>query len=314
VVKKRVKKRRKKVAGAAKEGTPKRCVAAAVPPPDFKIEIDETGYLGPAEDLMDIPDLVDRANGKESTTKAGKVPRSAGRAPSPPVKSTAGRAPKTTTNPLDRLQELVTLAKCGDDQAVEQIRRVLDDNPAIWQSVGDLAAHAEMLLINIIADGNEMVVESLKREIDRLKSELMDGEPSPLERLTIQRIVAAWLRAQHVDRLTLAADTAGGKSVAFSKRQESAEKRFQQAIKSLDLVRRLKPRREQRDAKGKAAKPAGHESDAKSLAEQGSGDNCQATPGSTLGEQAEQHPPARRMGHSVNRIRALANSENAPVA
>jgi len=100
------------------------------------------------------------------------------------------------------------------------------------------------LLIQIIADGNALVEQSMRREVDRLKAELAEGEtPSPLERLTIQRIIACWLHSQYVDRATLAADAAGLKASSWGKRQEAAEKRFQSAIKSLDLVRRLKPRR-----------------------------------------------------------------------
>lgn len=147
-------------------------------------------------------------------------------------------------DPIAELRELVALAKHGDDQAVSKISKILDAHPAIWQTVGDLSAHAEELLISLIADGNALVSESMQREIKRLKAELAEGQtPSPLERLTIQRIVACWLMCQHTDRATLAADAAGTKAAHWGKRQEIAEKRFQQAIKSLDLVRRLKPRK-----------------------------------------------------------------------
>jgi hypothetical protein len=164
--------------------------------------------------------------------------------------ATAGDASKVAgqageqlpADPIERLQVLVTAAKYGDDNAIIQIRKCLDKHPEIWQRVGDLAAHAESLLIEIIADGNAMVVESMEREVRRLKTELSEGEPGPLERLTIQRIVACWLNCQYVDRATLAADAAGSRATAWGKRQEAAERRYQLAIKSLDMVRRLRPR------------------------------------------------------------------------
>ena len=151
---------------------------------------------------------------------------------------------ETPTDPMAELQTLVALAKYGDESAVARIGNLLDACPALWQSVGDLGEHSEQLLITIVADGNALVSESMQREIKRLKDELADdATPSPLERLTIQRIVASWLFCQYTDRATLAADAAGSKSASWGKRQEWAEKRYQLAIKSLDLVRRLKPRR-----------------------------------------------------------------------
>lgn len=146
-------------------------------------------------------------------------------------------------NPITRLQELVTRAKYGDSEAVESIRRELDSNPTLWQAVGDLAAHAETLLISVIADGNELVTLSMEREIERLKLELAEGvAPTPLERLAIQRIVAAWLHGQYVDRATLVADAKGAKIAAWGRRQEAAQRRFHAAISSLALVRRMAPK------------------------------------------------------------------------
>lgn len=154
------------------------------------------------------------------------------------------RKPVEAPDPITRLQELVALAKYGDTAALESIRQELDGNPALWQAVGDLAALSEALLISVVANGNALVAESMEREIERLKSELAEGTTTtPLERLAIQRIVACWLHTQYTDRATLAADVAGSKIAAWGKRQEAAERRFQSAIKSLELARRLVPRR-----------------------------------------------------------------------
>jgi hypothetical protein len=149
--------------------------------------------------------------------------------------------PPEPVDPIAKLQELVKLAQCGDNDALNAIRRELDANPAIWQNVGNLAAHAEQLLIGIIADGNPMVSESIEREIARLKVEMTGDNPSPLERLTIQRVVACWLHAQYVDRAILIADASGAKVAAWGKRQEAAQRCYYAAIKSLELVRRLTP-------------------------------------------------------------------------
>jgi hypothetical protein len=165
--------------------------------------------------------------------------------------------PEVPVEPLARLQSLVSRATRGDREAVEAIRLELETKPAIWQAVGDLAAHSESLLINVIAAGNPLVSQSLEREIERLKTDLLEGNtPSPLERLAIQRIVACWLHAQYVDRATLIADASlGVKTGDWARRQEVAEKRFLLAIKSLDLARRLKPRRTRLEEGGGATAP-----------------------------------------------------------
>lgn len=152
--------------------------------------------------------------------------------------------PGDPPDPIAKLRELVTRAKYGDTEALESIRQELDNNPGLWQAVGDLSALAEELLISIIADGNALVAQSMHREIKRLKIELAEGiAPTPLERLAIQRIVACWLHCQHVDRATLIADATGSKIAVWGKRQEAAERRFQSAIRSFDLARRLAPKR-----------------------------------------------------------------------
>lgn len=149
-----------------------------------------------------------------------------------------------STDPLLQLQEWVTRARYGDQEALAFIRKELDANPVLWQTVGDLAAHAESLLIEVIAAGNALVSQSLEREVERLKIDLLnEGKAGTLERLAVQRIVACWLHAQYVDRATLTADAAGAKASTWAKRQDAAEKRFQSAIKSLQLVRRLTPKR-----------------------------------------------------------------------
>lgn len=315
VVKKRVKKRRKKIASAAKEGKLKKR-SVTVSPPDHRIEIDEIGYLGPQEDLADIRELAAKA-GAEFQRDAGTVePSGTSQAENAhrvqPSKDESSRA---VDDPIAKLRQLVARAKHGDEQAIVGIRRILDEHPQIWQSVGDLASHCEMLLINVIADGNEMVAESLKREIARLKAELTEGEPSPLEKLTLQRVVAAWLHAQHVDRLTLAADAVGSKSAAWGKRQESAERKFQVALKSLDLVRRLKPRKQLRDPlKDSVAKALPDVTHDKSVddAHNGNGSDTLLN-GADVGADTKQ-PIERNNGHSVNRIRALSVGKKVPAA
>jgi len=63
--------------------------------------------------------------------------------------------------------------------------------------------------------------------------------PSPLMRLSVQRVVATWLEVQHTAMACASADAAHAVKHQWAKRQESAERRYQLALRSLDLARRI---------------------------------------------------------------------------
>lgn len=143
---------------------------------------------------------------------------------------------------MDEFAHLVRLANDGDDQALAQLRYILDECHEIWQQVGDLGKHAEMALIRLIANGNKLIAESLARKAAAMRLELGGPSPSPLEQLCVQRIVATWLELQWTDTIY---PEPTGETLNIQKfvlkRKESAERRFGAAVKSLSLVRKLLP-------------------------------------------------------------------------
>jgi hypothetical protein len=153
---------------------------------------------------------------------------------------------------LTGLLELNRRAKAGDQTAVEELRRLLDEHPEIWRKVGDLASLAHRTWLRLAASVDPLTTEAVARHVADLETRLTGDDPSPLERLLVQQAVIAWLRLQHAT-LEAARET-GEKSLPKAgfnvRRVESAQRCFDMSLKSLNQVVRLKrkcigrPRRE----------------------------------------------------------------------
>ena len=145
-------------------------------------------------------------------------------------------------DPLSRLRGLVAEANKGDSGALSELKEMLDTRPEIWQTIGNLASHAELAMINLVSGGDQLLAESLRRHIAQLNITLVGPNPNLLEQLTVQRVVASWLYAQFVDQSCATADSGTNPSNAWARRQQMAEKRYQTALKSLSLVQKMAPK------------------------------------------------------------------------
>ena len=138
------------------------------------------------------------------------------------------------------LQELVDAANRGDAASLKSLRQVLDEHPEIWQKAGDLAAHAETTWTRLMAAGNALALESLRREADRMRAELLAGSQSPIERLLVDQVVSCWLQAKHAE---ISAGLEKANSLAqkryFDQRMEKTQRRYLSALKMLAQIRRL---------------------------------------------------------------------------
>jgi hypothetical protein len=104
--------------------------------------------------------------------------------------------PPSETTDLPAAEELARLlerAEKGDSTVLPQLRRVLDESPALWQSYGDLSLQAQGALVQLAGGNNLLLCESLMRQMAALKAELMSEPPSSLEKLLAGRVAACWL-------------------------------------------------------------------------------------------------------------------------
>jgi hypothetical protein len=140
----------------------------------------------------------------------------------------------------ERLQQLVRRAEQGDQSVLPELRAVLDRDPGLWRFAGDLARLAEDSMIALAAGHNLLLKESLSRKVAELKAELAGPTPSLLDRLLAERVAICWLMASYSD--TAYAQAKGTPAPAIEhawRRQDSAGKRYAEAIKLLATVRRL---------------------------------------------------------------------------
>jgi predicted small integral membrane protein len=135
------------------------------------------------------------------------------------------------------LQRLLLKAQEGDRSILPQLKAALDANPDLWQQVGDLAQHAELTMLHLVAGNDLFAREAIQRKVAELKAEWTNPSPAPLEKLLVDRVAVCWLQLHYLDVdafQTLAQDP--GKtpaSVYAQRRLDSAQRRYLQAIRAL---------------------------------------------------------------------------------
>ncbi|MEX2170055.1 MAG: hypothetical protein WD851_12160 [Pirellulales bacterium] len=139
-----------------------------------------------------------------------------------------------------QVAEFVALANEGDPEALAKLRTLLDENPQNWQLLGDLANTAEKLLFQRVAGQDQLALESLRRKAAALREEISAPEDTPLVKLAVQRVIACWLQLQYLDAVEASSPQwTPTQATQWTRRQESAERRYQVALKSLGLARRM---------------------------------------------------------------------------
>src|SRR5262245_61023892 len=140
------------------------------------------------------------------------------------------------------LRRLAELAQRGDRQAERELGRCLDEHPELWTRCGDVARHALERWTTLLAGPDPLVRASIERQIEALRGELLGEAPSALERLVVERVLAGWVQAYHIDAIFVEVRQEDATAELFrelQRRQDSTQRRYLAAIKCLALVRRL---------------------------------------------------------------------------
>jgi len=138
------------------------------------------------------------------------------------------------------LTDLVQRAQDGDDAAMPALRKYFQVPSCVDMLGGALAQQIEHSLIEKASGENVLCKEVLTRKTEIMRAELAGPNPTPLERLLVDRIVTCWLHL-HLTELRLVQST--GSSIAqadYSQRAiDRCQKRYLAAIKALATIRRL---------------------------------------------------------------------------
>jgi hypothetical protein len=140
----------------------------------------------------------------------------------------------------ERVQEVLHRAMRGDRSVLPELGKALDEHPSIWQSCGDLAAHAQASWVDLAAGKDLLLKQALERKAAEMRGELAGPDAPPLERLLADRVVTCWLQLHYADAMyAQAKGTTLLQDAAAQKRQNAAHTRYLQAVRALAQLRRL---------------------------------------------------------------------------
>jgi hypothetical protein len=143
---------------------------------------------------------------------------------------------------IAEIEEVTKRAQAGDHAVVPRLRELLEQYPAMWQHVGDMASQAMMIWIVLTAGSDLYARETLSRKAEALREELAGENPSPAIQLLADRVVVTWLMVHFFDASEPASiqNHSASKLAAFrAKRQQQAHRAHLTALASLTALRRL---------------------------------------------------------------------------
>ena len=146
---------------------------------------------------------------------------------------------------VSKLRELVLKVEEGDKKVVPALRKILDESPDLAWMLMDLARIAEHGFIQNMSKEDDLSSRAaLERQLRAMREEVAGEDPSPLERLLSERVIATWLQIQLFEALygnnifnslTIRQDD------NHQKRLDRVYRRHLSAIRTLAQIRKLSP-------------------------------------------------------------------------
>jgi hypothetical protein len=167
-----------------------------------------------------------------------------GCSPAPNMSAISQAAMEESGRTLEKLRGLLGKAEKGDKDAVPEIRQILDERPDLaWQFV-DVAQVAEEALIEKMTGKEDLAVKEIMRcQLKAMREEIAGENPSPLERLLAERVVATWLQIQLFEALYASGMSKRSMTIAqgsyHQKRLDQSYRRHLSAIRALAQMRKL---------------------------------------------------------------------------
>ena len=150
---------------------------------------------------------------------------------------------------LSELKAVSEEAEAGDRNARKRLRQLVrSSSPQVIAEASDFVGRAERMLANTISAGQPLMQEAIQERMRQMRSEIAGENPTPLERLLAERVVAGWLLVEVLEGLISAqyhrnagksACVPPGYILQMSRILESATRRYLAAIRELVRVRKL---------------------------------------------------------------------------
>jgi hypothetical protein len=153
----------------------------------------------------------------------------------------------TPDNVSEVMSDLLRRAKRGDTVASETLGSITQNAPDLWDLLTGLARRARaswIALVTVPSDDSALDREGLERRLAQLQSDLAAEGDGRLEALLIERILIAWMAANHSD--VQLADAIRGSATTrelayLERQQERSQCNLLRAAQSLTTLRRLRP-------------------------------------------------------------------------
>ena len=162
--------------------------------------------------------------------------------PAPDLSNTSKGEIEEPDKTVEKLQDLLRLAERGEENAVPEIRRILNEHSDLTWDFLDLAKVAENVLIENMTREQDLATRELMRsQLETMKQEIAGNEPSPLERLLSERVIVTWLEVQFFEALYVRnmRNLSVTQADFHQKRLDRAHKRHLSAIRALAQIRKL---------------------------------------------------------------------------
>jgi hypothetical protein len=138
--------------------------------------------------------------------------------------------------------EMATIrrAEKGNAAALAEVREMLK-HPGIPDVLcGNVAREALRLLVNTYAGENPVIREAVICKLAEMRAELSGTNPTALEKLLVERVLATWLHLHHLESVYARKDSMTlAQGAYYQKSMTAAQKRYIGAIKGLADVRKL---------------------------------------------------------------------------
>src|SRR5262249_32029693 len=142
---------------------------------------------------------------------------------------------------INALMKAFDKAAAGDKSTLPAIREALVKNPQLADAFGgNLARVAIDSFIDNLSGKNLAFRESILAKLRSLRADLSGPNPSAIEQLLVERVVACWLQVYDADiRYAQSENSTFAQANFQQRRMTSAHKRYMSALRTLATVRKM---------------------------------------------------------------------------
>jgi hypothetical protein len=163
--------------------------------------------------------------------------------PETPANKTNTGTPLAQPTPVRSAAEITAIvgkAEKGDPAALAELREWVAIPGSSDLLGGNVAREALELLVKQATGGNVLMRLATLRKFDEMRAELLGPNPTALERLLVERIVATWFHLHYLEaRFASAEHLTLAQGLYYQRCLAAAQKRYLAAIRGLADVRRL---------------------------------------------------------------------------